>query len=258
MPRTINDWVTLLRNTARPAVPQEYFERKAAHNHEPGTDEPDRPNPAPETFRWTSAFADDAGHRRDCDLPFLCSMLFVNPTTAMPVGASHLARVWWGWFDYNIRDSLAIDWNADGPLLPSLQADGIEVWTETELGTMHALVSSAKGARNKPVIERVFRTATWALENLQPDNATNHPWAIHIFIVMSLDPQRAANQRAAADLYAQSLLHNAVVHQGKPDRFSALILWDAAECLESLCGIPWQRAPQCVKHISFAARDYNR
>ncbi len=258
MPHTFNDWLTLLRNTAHPAVPREFFERQAAQNYEPQGDEPDQPDPTPESLRWISSFTDDAGHRRDCDSPFLSSMLFINPISPMPPTASHLSRAWWGWFDYTIRDSLAIDWDADGALMPSLQEAGIEVWTETELGAMHALVSAAKGARNRAVLERVFRAAAWILDNLQPDNATNHPWAIHLFVIMALDPARAEPQRAAADLYAQSLLHNAVVHQGRPDRFSALILWDAMECLDALSGIPWQRAPLSLKHISFAARDYNR
>lgn len=226
MPRTINDWITLLRDTARPAVPPEYFERKAAHSHEPGPDELDGPNPAPETSRWITAFADDAGHRRDCDTPFLCSMLFVNPPSPMPANASHLARAWWGWFDYTIRDSLAISWDADGPLIPGLQADGIEVWTETELGTMHALVSSAKGARNKAILERVFRAAAWTLDNLQPDNATNHPWAVHVFFAAAWH-----GVSSACRPLAETLLHNCQVALGRPDRLSAHILADAAEAL---------------------------
>jgi hypothetical protein len=34
-----------------------------------------------------------------------------------------------------------------------------------------------------------------------------------------------------ARLYAETMLHNTIVHQGRPDRFSALILWDAADAL---------------------------
>lgn len=63
---------------------------------------------------------------------------------------------------------------------------------------------------------------------LQPDNATNHPWAIHVFAAIAAD-----ENNAHADLYAQSLLHNALIDGGEPDTFSALILLDAAHALSA-------------------------
>ncbi|MBZ0171155.1 MAG: hypothetical protein K8E66_02125, partial [Phycisphaerales bacterium] len=59
---------------------------------------------------------------------------------------------------------------------------------------------------------------------------TNHPWAVHVFLRLSLaESDRAASD--AARLHAETLLHNALVSSGRPDRFSACLLLDAARAL---------------------------
>ena len=64
---------------------------------------------------------------------------------------------------------------------------------------------------------RIDDVRRWHLEHTQPDNATNRPWALHVFLTMGT-PE--------AVHYAETLLHNAMV--GGPDPLSARILVDAA------------------------------
>ncbi len=69
------------------------------------------------------------------------------------------------------------------------------------------------------------------LRELQPDNATNHPWAIHVFVRLARsapDP----SERDAALIHAQTQLHSCQVAMGRPDRLSACILLHAARSLE--------------------------
>lgn len=255
MPRSLDSWITLLRATAQPAVPPEFFHLHREVNRAaapPSTDN----SPAPShlaTHAWITAFADDAGHRRDADTPFLSHTLALHPSTNPSPRASELALAWWSLSHPAAFDCLRINIAADGPLLPHLREAGIETWTETELGAMHALLWRGTLQGIAPLIDRAYRTAHWMLDNLQPDNATNHPWAVHLFITMSLDPRRAEPDRTAADLYAQSLLHNAVVHTGRPDRFSALILWDAADFLalprEASAGIDARRRSNAASNL---------
>lgn len=104
----------------------------------------------------------------------------------------------------------------------------IEVWTETELCGLHALWWHAQRARDRDLLARVDRARAYLTEHIQPDNATNHPWAIHVFALAA-----ARGGDGAADLFAQQLLHNCVVSTGLPDRRSAWILLDAALALRA-------------------------
>ncbi len=61
----------------------------------------------------------------------------------------------------------------------------------------------------------------WHIENTQPDNATNRPWALHVFLLAGSPEGRH---------YAETLLHNALVTG--PEPFCAWILMDVATWLE--------------------------
>lgn len=120
----------------------------------------------------------------------------------------------------------------DGALFS--QGDGrvpLEVWTEQELSSAHALSWLARKPRHAHLADIIERVGTWYTTALQPDNATNHPWSIHIFIDRSitLDDEHA---RGSARLYAETLLHNCQVSMGRPDAFSAQILLDSADWLD--------------------------
>ncbi len=104
-----------------------------------------------------------------------------------------------------------------------LRESGIEIWTETELACLHALTWLG------PAWEaRALAAARFLIDELQPDNGTNHPWAIHWFAWLE-----STQSNTDAGLYAQSLLHNAMTSGGGvPDLFSAIILHDAARWIE--------------------------
>ena len=119
-----------------------------------------------------------------------------------------------------------LDGPADGPLWPQARFSGLEVWTETELCGLHALSCLARLRARTDWARRVARARDWHLAHTQPDNATNRPWALHVFLL-------ATPPRPEARVYAETLLHNALVLNGRPDLLSAWILLDAAKRLES-------------------------
>lgn len=118
---------------------------------------------------------------------------------------------------------------------------GMEVWGERELCALHALWSRARTATPEDRARwcrRGFQACRWLLANLQPDNATNYPWSVHVWLIVSeqgVHEWGNANLGPEARVYAETLLHNCQVGpgHGKADRRSAWILWHAARELES-------------------------
>lgn len=110
-----------------------------------------------------------------------------------------------------------------GPITGENESVTIEVWTETELACVHAAWSLGG-----PWRDAARASAFWLLEHIQPDNATNHPWAVHAFAAFADE-----TDNPELDLYAQSLLHNCMVTAGRPDTYSALILLHAARSLQT-------------------------
>jgi hypothetical protein len=106
----------------------------------------------------------------------------------------------------------------------------LEVATEQQLCALHALAwLQREDEALKPFVER---SVLWLIDEVQPDNATNHPWAIHAFADLASRHGPAPHPRSAeAGLYVETLLHNACVTLGRPDLRSALILHDAAAWL---------------------------
>ena len=103
----------------------------------------------------------------------------------------------------------------------------IEAWIEAELAAIHALLWHGHARGRGDLAALTERIAQWHLENLQPDNATNRPWGLPVFIWMSVQ-----RNDATAGLYADTMLHNCQVALGHVDRLSAHIMLDAAEALE--------------------------
>ncbi len=114
-----------------------------------------------------------------------------------------------------------------GPLWPLLGRTPIEVWTEQELSGLHALWWLARRRGRDDLARRGAAARDWHLVNTQPDNATNRPWALHVFLLGGTDESR---------LYAETLLHNCLVGTGRPDPTSAWILLDSARALEKVSG----------------------
>ena len=99
----------------------------------------------------------------------------------------------------------------------------IEVWTECELSALHALW---RLCRLRPTPARLARLAdlrAWHLEHTQPDNATNRPWSLHVFV---------AAGAPECQLYAETLLLNFEASGARNEPLSRWILRDAAHELE--------------------------
>ncbi|MCL4742177.1 MAG: hypothetical protein KJZ54_08235 [Phycisphaerales bacterium] len=188
---------------------------------------PDLDSAAPESDRARAIadFRDELGHRRATDAPLLARLLGVR-LGAAPDGLHPDAAIWWALHDRSLDPALLIE-PADGPLVPSLRRLGMEVWSEGELAALHALSWHATRSEGCDLSARVESAARWHLAELQPDNATNRPWAVHVFADLA---NRTGDANARA--HVGTLVHNSIVSLGRPDRLSAAILLDAADWLE--------------------------
>jgi hypothetical protein len=205
MTTNLADWSRRLRRIAEPVLAGTPILRQAS---------------LAEKQAFADTFADEAGHRRVWDAFLLARILGLpNPTTTEP---------WlWSW-----SGATAEPPQREPPFFALPQAWALEQETEKELAGLHGW---SWRLRQSPLADPqgsgpLFDAAVeWTLANIQPDNATNHPWAIHVF----LDRASRAGDPLSTDarLYAETMLHNTIVHMGRPDRFSALILWDAADAL---------------------------
>lgn len=181
----------------------------------------DAPEPARRAF--ASAFRDEFGDRRPLDTPILAWVLDL-PTPA-PIAPLRPDEALW---------SLLASRSAG--VLPAIDPAGaffaqndlaLEAWTEAQLACLHALWNLARARRDDGLRARAIEGARWLIREIQPDNATNHAWAVHVFAFL------AAKGDPEADLYAQTLLHNCRVTLGRPDVVSALLLLDASRQLRA-------------------------
>ena len=194
------------------------------------------------TREFIENFADERGHRRRVDRAVLAWCLrehrFAVPTST---DSQSPEIILWHALATN-ADPPAWSLAGDGPLCPHTHSGAIEAWTQTELACLHALGNFAlRGdSLSHAANARAISLARWLLEEVQPDNATQHPWAVHVFVALS---QTESPFAADAGLYAQQLVHNAVVSAGVPDRFSAVLLLDAARALHTQAVRPQGRTP---------------
>ncbi len=148
-------------------------------------------------------------------------------------GALRLARddaaLWWALVEPQAGPvERWIDVRGEGPLFAQDACRAIEVWTETELSALHALWRHARiatGEAAAALSARISRAVFWHLEHTQPDNATNHPWAAHVFLLHGSPESRH---------FAETLVSNCMVLNGRPDALSAWILLDAADAIDGL------------------------
>ncbi|MHC4216990.1 MAG: hypothetical protein ACYSU7_00905 [Planctomycetota bacterium] len=170
------------------------------------------------------------------------SPAFAVVATGRPVAAAPSplppadAGLWWALADPSVDVNALLDGPDDGALWPLARFSGLEVWTEAELCGLHALWCLARARGREDWARRADRARDWHLTNTQPDNATNRPWALHVFLLVT---PPVAEARA----YAETLLHNALVTTGRPDLFSAWILLDAANRIEEEQGMAGPEDP---------------
>ena len=137
----------------------------------------------------------------------------------------------------DVADILAAPVPAEGaPLLPADNYLAIEVWAECELSALHAL-HRLRRMGHPAVAERgqlrIDGAVRWHLVNTQPDNSTNRPWALHVFLEASTRPDAVGVDSAEAQLYAETLLGNMLATDARSERLSRWILADAAHELRA-------------------------
>jgi len=169
-------------------------------------------------------FADEFGSRPEIAHPLVAAVLGVSPGPA-PTGATPDVRLWYA-LHQAAPDVRIADQPMEGPLLDLPEDTSIEVRTEAELSALHALSRLAAVHARADWARRAAGAALWHIRTMQPDNATNHPWAIQVFL------ERAAKTgEPESRMFAETLLHNCHVSLGRPDRLSAVILIDAGRAL---------------------------
>lgn len=229
----------MLRGVASATLPRELLE--------PATSHPPHDSTPQNLPVWITTFADATGNRRRVDRPLLADLARLPPPPTPDLARLDPEEaVWWALHDRSALAAANIDLAAQGPLFESLRQRGIEWWTQAELSGVHALSILGMRDASSPTLARVERCALWLLEEVQPDNATQWPWAVHIFAAIALDAQRPESLRAAARHYAQTLVHNALVNTGAPDRFAACILWSSADWLQAASAPNASPLPLCA------------
>jgi len=177
---------------------------------------------SPESCRADDWSLDELGQRRALDRAFLRCIL--GPKMGKPEARDVAGRLWLLAAESAGSEPVhGLIAGTPGRLLWPPSEETIETSTEGELSGLHAAWRIAKRDGNDRLRARCLDAAAWSVENLQPDNATNRPWSAHVFVELWL-----ARGDAGASLYAQTLVHNCQVSFGKPDRVSALVLWDAS------------------------------
>lgn len=218
------------------------FRALAARTLPAGTAAPELADPA---------FADEFGHRRPVDRPFLSALLRRQPPgDNRPLSASVDVQLWalaaeiacaepealaitraqcekqvWSLLGDSVSsgdEGAGRSWF--GPVFGEPFAGTVEVFTESQLCGLHALDAIGLALGSDAIMDRVAGSCRWLQDNLQPDNATNHPWAAQTFVRCEL-----LGLITDGAMYAGTLLSNCQVTLGRPDRLSAAILVHSAE-----------------------------
>lgn len=175
-------------------------------------------------------FVDDMGNRLPIDEPFFATLANRAPLldTHRSLGTDEHLWLHAGGFGHlapPLAKLLGPMPTTAHPLLTQNpgQEMAIEVYTERLLCALHALWRLGRVTGNPEYPRRCAQSCAWIVENLQPDNATNYPWGVHVMLATS--PRVGQD----ATLYAETLLHNCQVTLGRADRRSAWILLDAGQ-----------------------------
>lgn len=131
--------------------------------------------------------------------------------------------LWWAAVDAGVDVDALISQPTEGSLLRRDQCRAIEAWTAADPCELHAQWRIARQRRRDDLRRRCEQARNWHLERTQPDNASNRPWALHVFLLAGDEDGR---------MYAETLRHNSMAVTGRPEPTSAAILRDAAAELE--------------------------
>lgn len=166
----------------------------------------------------------------------LAEWVLTDPPMAGPVGESRAAAEHTHWWAGLLGRGPIPQFAGDGPILPEDPDEAIEVWSEQELSALHAAWWIARS--NNDLRERLDAAVRWHTANLQPDNATNHPWAVHVFAEFAVRTGDAHARLHAETicsnyrvLQAQAARPDAERSEDRADLFSALIMLDASRAM---------------------------
>lgn len=144
-------------------------------------------------------------------------------------GSEVVAAVWTAYLNASRGDTGAADQldRATARLLPTALLAGAddnpEPWWAAELMILHAMRSHAWRRPNAASEAAIARCVAFHLAEIQPDHATNEPWAIHAFAATD-----------AGKLTAETLLHAAMVQgAGVLTPAARLIVIDALHAIEA-------------------------
>jgi len=190
---------------------------------------------ADERLAYLNGFRDEFLNQRTTDRPLLARVLGVDPGPS-PGSEDAAERAWWALHDPFIDPAsvlLDLDTPGDAPLVYHASDAGVAIeWrTLDELAALHALWNLALERGRADWRARCLGAARWHIRELQPDNATNQPWAVHVFLTLA-NVSNDTEVAHAARFHAETLMHACQVQQGRPDIVSAFVLLDGARMLE--------------------------
>ena len=122
----------------------------------------------------------------------------------------------------SILEQFARAIQTDGSFFVRAASDNPEPTWYHELAMLHAIMTFGCRTGNAPALNAARAAAQYQAEQIQPDHASSHPFALHAFL-------RIEHGRYLADM----MLHAAGVQQPSGmDSISLLLLADALDCMK--------------------------
>jgi len=123
----------------------------------------------------------------------------------------------------SVLKQIAARQQPDGRFLDRTASDNPEPLWYHELALLHAVTTYAYHSGDRPTREAALRAAAYQADQIQPDHASSHPFAMHAFL-------RSSDGTYLADM----MLHSAGVQSpATMDTVSLLLLADALDCMRS-------------------------
>jgi len=142
---------------------------------------------------------------------------------ALRVAAAPLGRADWTELAEKKFAQFAHNQQADGALLQPQPDTNPETRWYDELVLLHAMCSYGVEAHDPAIASAVGRAAEFNMLEMQPDHATQQPWALFAFYSQ---PQTR--------IQAEQILHTAIMHgRANLDAISLILLADALWCARS-------------------------
>lgn len=127
---------------------------------------------------------------------------------------------------FQLLEAIAARQQPDGSFLLRTASDNPEPTWYHELALLHAVSTFAYRTCNPVAEKAMLRAAQYQAENIQPDHASSHPFALHAFL-------RIEQGVFLADM----MLHAAgVQHPASMDIVSLLLLANALDCMRPADG----------------------